>query len=95
MPVTGIDIKSRVPFAGGKLFGSTGSYEQIDGTVRYEVDPNHPANEAITDIKLAPTNSLGRVEFTADFRLAMPSDLSKSNRRLFLDILNRGKNSAY
>ena len=95
MPVTGIDIKSRAPFAGGKLFGSTGSYEQIDGTVRYEVDPNHPANEAITDIKLAPTNSLGRVEFTADFRLAMPSDLSKSNRRLFLDILNRGKNSAY
>ena len=42
MPVTGIDIKSRVPFAEGKFFGSTGSYEQIDGTVRYEVDLTIP-----------------------------------------------------
>ena len=95
MPVTRIDIKSRGPFAGGKPFGDVGSYEQIDGIVHYDVDPNHVANEAITDIKLAPTNSLGKVEFSSDFRLAIPLDLAKSNRRLFLDILNRGKNSAY
>ena len=95
MPVTRIDIRSRVPFAGGQQFGDVGSYEQIDGIVHYDVDPNNLANEAITDIKLAPTNSLGKVEFTSDFRLAIPLDLAKSNRRLFLDILNRGKNSAY
>ena len=59
MPVTRIDIRSRVPFAGGQQFGDVGSYEQIDGIVHYDVDPNNLANEAITDIKLAPTNSLG------------------------------------
>ncbi|GIT69375.1 MAG: hypothetical protein Ct9H300mP27_04790 [Chloroflexota bacterium] len=95
MPVTGIDIKSRVPFAEGKFFGVLVLMNRLTARYVTRLTLTIPPKEAITDIKLAPTNSLGRVEFTADFRLAIPSDLSKSNRRLFLDILNRGKNSAY
>ena len=50
MAVIGIEVKSRQPFAGGKAFGTVGSYERIDGIVRFGVDPSHPANEAIVDL---------------------------------------------
>ena len=54
MSVTALEIDKRVPFAGGMPFGNTGSYEQLDGTARFAVDPDHPGNELITDLKLTP-----------------------------------------
>ena len=94
MPVTKLKIKSRTPYAGGQIFGDVGAYEQVDGVVRFGVDPESGANETISDIKLAPTNGQGQVEFESDFRVLVPVDQAKGNRRLFLDILNRGKYSA-
>ncbi len=91
MPVTGLEITSERPFADGESFGDVGSYTQIDGTAHFAVDPLHPANETIADIKLAPRNGQGQVEFSADFRILRPVDPSKSNGRLLLDVLNRGK----
>ena len=91
MPVTRLDITSERHFADGQSFGEVGSYTQIDGTAHFAVDPLHPANETIADIKLAPRNADGLVEFSADFRILRPNDPGKGNGRLLLDVLNRGK----
>jgi hypothetical protein len=95
MPVTKIEIISRNTFVGGQAFGDVGAYEQLDGVVHFAVDPESAANETIADIKLAPRDGQGLVEFSSDFRILAPVDQGRGNRRLFLDILNRGKNSAF
>ena len=91
MPVTRLEITSERPFAEGQVFGDVGAYTQIDGTAHFTVDPLHPANEAIADVSLAPRNEQGLVEFSADFRVLRPVDPGRSNGRLLLDVLNRGK----
>jgi len=91
MAVTKIDIQSRQPFAQGKSFGSVGAYEQMDGVVRFAVDPDDPANSTVTDLKLAPRNAQGLVEFSSDFRIVLPVDGAKGSHRLVFDILNRGR----
>ncbi len=91
MPVTRLEITSESPFANGQQFGDVGAYTQIDGTAYFAVAPLHSSNETIADIILAPRNEQGLVEFSADFRLLRPEDPSKSNGRLLLDVLNRGK----
>ncbi|MBM3942974.1 MAG: hypothetical protein FJ316_08640 [SAR202 cluster bacterium] len=94
MALTKLEIKSRQPFAGGQAFGRTGAYEQIDGTARFGVDPEKESNGTIVDLKLAPRNRQGQVEFTADFRILLPADMHKGNHRLLLDVLNRGRQRA-
>ena len=91
MPVTRLEITSQKPFADGQSFGNVGPYTQIDGIAYFAVDPLHEANETIADIKLAPRNGQGLVEFSADFRILRPDDPAKGNGRLLLDVLNRGK----
>lgn len=91
MPVTKIEIKSRRPFADGKIFGEVGAYEQLDGTLQFAVDPENSANETIADLELAPREADGLVAFSADFRILQPIDLTKGNRRILLDVPNRGK----
>ncbi|HAA94282.1 MAG TPA: hypothetical protein DHW65_02355 [Dehalococcoidia bacterium] len=91
MPVTKLEIKTTQPFAGGQDFGQAGAYEQLDGVVHFAVDPESPANETIADIRLAPRDSAGLVNFSTDFRILRPVDPSKGNRRILLDVPNRGK----
>lgn len=90
MAVTRIETKERGPYVGGRTFGETGAYEQLDGTVHFAVDPANPANSLITDIELAPRNSDGLVEFSADFRIVKPVDPGKGSHKLFFDVVNRG-----
>ena len=90
MAVRKIDIKERGPYAGGMTFGETGAYEQLDGTVHFAVDPGVPANSLITDLKLAPKNPAGLVEFSADFRILKPMDPQQGSHKLFFDVVNRG-----
>jgi len=82
---------SRRSFAEEKAFGQVGPYEQLDGTVYFAVDPTHPANQLITDLKLAPRDVSGRVHFSADWRLLRPVEPQRGNHRLLFDILNRGR----
>ena len=91
MAVTKVLITSRRPFAQEKAFGNVGPYEQLDGTVYFAVEPNHPANSVITDLKLAPRDANGRVQFSADWRLLRPVEPQRGNHRLLFDILNRGR----
>ncbi|MDP6719021.1 MAG: alpha/beta hydrolase domain-containing protein, partial [Pirellulaceae bacterium] len=87
-------IDRRQPFADGHLFGRTGAYEIIAGRLFFEVSPQHSANARITDLKRAPRNERGSVEFWSDFFLLTPTDPTKSNGRLIYDVHNRGNKLA-
>ena len=90
MAVTALEIKTRSSFAQGNAFGDVGPYEQLDGTAYFAVDPNHPRNAGITDLKLAPRDAQGLVQCSADFRMLKPVNPQYGNNRLLLDIVNRG-----
>ena len=88
--VTRVEISSREPYQAGKTFGATGAYEKIRGKVFFAVDPLAKANRMIVDLKLAPRNRERLVEFSADFEILAPQDLSKANGAVFYDVNNRG-----
>ena len=88
--ITKIEV-TIVPAFGGTIFGEVGAYQLLRGTAYGEVDPNDPRNAVITDIKLAPTNPNGMVEYSMDISILMPTDLSKGNHRTLLDFNNRGQ----
>ena len=69
MPVTALDVHSRSLVLDGRPFGAAGAYEKLAGTLHFAVDPAHPVHAGITDLKLAPRGSDGRVEFQSDFYL--------------------------
>ena len=71
-------------------FGPAGQYETLAGRAFGELDPNDPHNAIITDIKLAPRNANGKVEYIASFYLVKPIDMSKSSRLMWQDVPNRG-----
>jgi hypothetical protein len=71
-------------------FGSVGAYERITGTFTGEVDPSDPKNAIIQDLQLAPRNANGKVEYTSDFVMFKPKDMSKANGVLRYDAPNRG-----
>jgi hypothetical protein len=88
--VVSFDVNSRRPYADGRTFADRGAYEQWRGTVRFAVDPSTDANRQIVDLDLAPRNSTGRVEFSADFEILAPADLTKASGSLLYDVNNRG-----
>ena len=82
--VVRVEVKTRGPFAGGQAFGRSGAYERITGKLIIEVHPEDSANGRVTDLKLAPRNKRGKVEFWTDFDLLAPMDPSRGNGRLRL-----------
>src|SRR5579863_788824 len=92
--VVHMQIDRREPFADGLSFGSAGPYERVIGRMFLEVDPELAANARIVDLKLAPRNARGKVEFWSDFFLLKPVEPRSGNRRLFYDVNNRGNKLA-
>ena len=68
------------------------SYEAINGVLYFTIDPSDPANAAIADIGHAPVNNAGMVEFSADFKMLVPSS-SIANDGLLYNVNNRGRSS--
>jgi hypothetical protein len=89
--VTRIQITSRVVVADGISFGDSGAYEKLRGTVFFEVDPLDNRNAVVFDLDKAARNALGRVEFSADWVIIKPVNLSSGNRGLFFEVNNRGR----
>ena len=85
-----LELAERHPVLEGKRFGLAGEYEAITGKAYFAVDPDGAANATITDLKLAPRNSDGEVEFAADFYMIRPRDLRNGNGSVLLEINNRG-----
>ena len=78
------------PAFDGQAFGAAGQFEKLSGRVFGELDPKDPKNAIITDIRFAPRNSRGMVEYSATFSLAKPADMAKSSGVLFYTVPNRG-----
>jgi hypothetical protein len=88
--VTRIVIDTKVsPAFDGASFGGAGRYETLAGRAFGELDPNDPHNAIIQDIKLAPRNARGMVEYTASFQLVKPLDMSRASRLMWHDVPNR------
>jgi Alpha/beta hydrolase domain len=85
-----IEILSRQAFAAGAEFGHAGSYEKLRGRAFFALDPNAAANGPIADLKLAPRNNRGLVEFSAEFLLLRPADVTRRNGTLLYEVNNRG-----
>jgi hypothetical protein len=90
--VVRLEVASRQPIPGS--FGAAGAFELISGRFYGEVDPKDPKNAIITDLKLAPRNSRGMVEYSATFQLAKPVDMAKASGVLFYNVPNRGNGRA-
>ncbi len=71
-------------------YGSVGAYERLTGTLSGELDPKARHNAIIQDLALAPLNSRGLVDYSAEFVLIKPKDMSKANGVLRYDAPNRG-----
>jgi len=78
------------PTFGGYAWPGVGQYEKIYGMAYGELDPNDPKNAVITDIKLAPRNTAGKVEYSHTFYILKPIDLAKGNHKVVYDAVNRG-----
>ncbi len=92
--VVKFEITDRSLFAGGQSFGDVGPYERIVGTVHFAIDPSIRQNKAIKDLRFAEPRKDGRVEFSSEFFILAPRDLSKGNRALVYDVNNRGNKLA-
>ena len=89
--MTKIVVEKKVsPAFDGATFGTAGQYETLAGRAFGELDPNDPQNAMIQDIKLAPRNAKGMVEYTATFQLVKPIDMTKSSHLMWHDVPNRG-----
>jgi hypothetical protein len=88
--ITSFEVTAQAPYAGGRSFGTVGPYVRVAGRFFGELDPGHPANRDIVDIRNAPRNSRGKVQYSADFEILRPADPMKGNGTLLYDVNNRG-----
>ncbi len=89
--VTRIEITERSPILEGRGFGKTGAYERLVGKAYFAVDPMAAANQDVVNLKLAPRNDKGLVEFYAGFVLFSPRDPAKGNGTILFEVSNRGR----
>jgi len=88
--LTRLVIQRREIFAGGHEFPVTGAYEKLTGRIHGEVDPNHRLNKIIVNLNKAPRNQRGRVEYSSNFCILKPLDMTRGNGKIFFDAPNRG-----
>src|SRR5206468_13075683 len=79
------------PTFGGYSWPGVGQYEKIVGVAFGEVDPTNSQNALITDIALAPRNARDNVEYSFDFYILKPIDLSRGNHKVMYEPPNRGR----
>ena len=80
----------QLPTFGGHSFAGVGQYEKIVGTASGEVNPNDPKNAVMVDLGIAPRNANGNVEYSFDFYILKPIDLSKGAHKVMYEPPNRG-----
>src|SRR5581483_9507978 len=85
-----VEVTSRSDVDNGKPFGLVGAYEKITGRVYFAVNPENSHNRQIVDLDKAARNGQGEVEFSSDFYLFRPKDMSKGNDAVLFEVSNRG-----
>src|SRR5205809_1761033 len=79
------------PAFGGYSWPGVGQYEKTVGTAIGELELNDPKNAIIVDLRLAPRNANGKVEYSFDFYILKPIDLTKGNHKMLYEPPNRGR----
>ncbi|TKB45537.1 alpha/beta hydrolase domain-containing protein [Thalassotalea mangrovi] len=69
------------------------TYQAVSGIFHFEFDPGHKANQAITDIALAPKGTNGQVSATANFFIIQAKD-PKHRKGALVEVSNRGSKAA-
>jgi hypothetical protein len=82
--VTRLTVEKTTPMAGG--------YELLEGNFSGALEPNDKHNTGVNDIKLAPRNTAGKVEYSATFAIARP--IGALSGVLVYDVPNRGRGAA-
>lgn len=94
--ITRIEIdRVESPTFVGTTFGSTGQYEKLVGRAYGELDPRDELNRGIVYLDKAPRNAVNRVEYSVDVYILKPIDMSRGNRVLFYDVVNRGSKRTF
>ena len=93
--VTSMVVDSVELAFGGREFGDAGRYEWVAGQLTAELDPADPHNAVIVNLDKAPRNAEGRVEYSAEFRILKPVDMTRGNSAIFYDVMNRGAQRAF
>jgi len=70
--------------------GAPFAIKRITGLAYGELDPHDPRDEIIQDLRRAPRNAAGRVEYHATFQLILPSDPANMSGLMWHDVPNRG-----
>lgn len=83
-------ITKESPTFGGYSWPGVGQYEKIVGKAFGELDPTDPKNAVIVDLQLAPRNARGYVDYSFDFYILKPIDLTKGNHKMLYEPPNRG-----
>lgn len=91
--VESLQVQQRQTVLNGRHFNAAGPYEQLSGEVVFSFDPDHPANQIITDIGAAPRNAAGRVEARANWMMMRPV-AAPANSAILLEVSNRGSKAA-
>ena len=91
--LTKLQMERNETVLGDKAFGLAGAYRKIVGKAHFALDPAIAANKGIVDLGLAPKNSAGLVEFSADFYLLIPADPARSKGKLFYEVGNQGRSA--
>ncbi|MFC0401644.1 alpha/beta hydrolase domain-containing protein [Paraburkholderia rhizosphaerae] len=73
---------------------AVGPYEVITGIVHGELDPDSAANARIVNLKNAPVNARGYVEYSTDVVILTPLHPVDGKRVVFYDVVNRGRKYA-
>src|SRR2546430_13417224 len=89
--ITRVTITKESPTFGGYSWPGVGQYEKIAGKAFGELDPKDPKNAVIVDLQLAPRNASGNVEYSFDFYILKPIDLTKGNHKMLYEPPNRGR----
>jgi hypothetical protein len=92
--VVSVVVTSQSRWVEGRAFGTAGSYEKLQGRITFAIDPLAKSNARIADVKLAPRNASGLVEFTSDFVILRPIDPARARPSVLFEILNRGHSQA-
>ena len=89
--ITRIEIERiESPTFDGATFGKVGQYEKLIGKAYGELDPGIEPNRHVALLDKAPRNKAGRVEYDVDIMILKPVDMSRGNRTLIYDSVNRG-----
>jgi hypothetical protein len=89
--VVRVDIVKRTDVLDGRTYGTVSAYEWLEGRAHFALDPSNPLNDNIVDLKLAPRNAQGLVEFSADVSILRPKVAANANGVVIFDVVNRGR----